>query len=348
MAPSELPSILVLVPDQLYRELFTPEMDALLRSLGNVEFADEAGMSHGGLAARVSQFDCCVTGWGSPHFSDDVLDAAGRLRLVAHSAGSVKGLISPTAFDRGIAITHAASAIAYAVADMSMLLMWLALRQVHAYDRALKAGASWQECQRSGYPQRRDRRDAGLGREMTGQRVGVVGAGYTGRCLIALLKRLDCDVWVYDPYLSDQRAAEMGVRKVGLHELLTQCRLVSLQLPSTDETRRMIGARELALLPDGAILTNTSRSWVVDESALLAELATGRIQAALDVFDEEPLPEDSPFRLLDNVILTPHVAGATTEARERQGCVIVEEIQRFFAGEPLRYGVTAEMWSIMA
>jgi phosphoglycerate dehydrogenase-like enzyme len=110
----------------------------------------------------------------------------------------------------------------------------------------------------------------------------------------------------------------------------------------------MIGARELALLQDGAILTNTARSWVMDQEALLAELQSGRIQAALDVFDQEPLPQDSPFRDLENVILTPHVAGGTIEARHRQGEYMVQELQRFLADDPLFFQVTKDMLPTMA
>jgi phosphoglycerate dehydrogenase-like enzyme len=175
-----------------------------------------------------------------------------------------------------------------------------------------------------------------------------LGAGYTGRALIRLLRALDCEVWAYDPYLDDTRAAELGVEKHDLDDLLSNCPIVSCQLPTTEETHHMIGGRELALLQDGAILTNTARAWVMDQDALLAELQTGRIQAALDVFDPEPLPLDSPFRDLENVILTPHVAGASIQARHLQGQVMVAEIRRFLAGEPLQFEVTGDMLSTMA
>jgi phosphoglycerate dehydrogenase-like enzyme len=110
----------------------------------------------------------------------------------------------------------------------------------------------------------------------------------------------------------------------------------------------MIKAREPGLLHYDAIFINTARSHLVDQAALLAELRTGRIQAALDVFDQEPLPADHPFRSLENVILTPHVAGATRQARQRQGQIIVEEIERFLNGEPLRHPVTKAMLATMA
>jgi phosphoglycerate dehydrogenase-like enzyme len=245
-------------------------------------------------------------------------------------------LLPPPVFEQGIAVTHAASAIAGAVADLSLAYTMLLLRRIHLHNLLLKAG-DWGGA-----------RDLDMGRELSGVRVGVVGAGYTGRCFIKLLRALDVEVWVYDPYLGEERAAELGVTRTGLDELFSECPAVSVQAPATEETHHMIGARQLGLMQDGACFVNTARSWVIDYDALLAELQTGRIQAALDVYDQEPLPEDNPFRDLDNVVMTPHIAGASVQARRRQGQWMVEELQRFFAGEPLRYGVTIDMLETMA
>jgi len=108
------------------------------------------------------------------------------------------------------------------------------------------------------------------------------------------------------------------------------------------ETHNLIGARELALMADGSSLVNTARSWLIDSAALLAELRTGRIDAALDVFDEEPLPADSPYRSLTNVLLTPHQAAATVECYLEMGEITAGEIERFAAGEPLEYELTED------
>ena len=332
------PHIFVLLRPSLYEILFPLETDRALHDLGHVALHDrERDLTWQELAARIAGFDAVVTGWGSPTFTGEVLAAADRLRLIAHSAGTVKAMLPPAVFERGIAVTHAASAIAPAVAEASLMCCLLLLHQAHRRDRALRAG-DWEGAGPA----------LGLGQELGGQRVGVIGAGYTGRCFIRLLRALEAEVWVYDPYLSDEQAAELGARKAALDDLLSQCRVVSVQAPATEETRHLIGARELSLLQDGTILVNTARSWVVDTAALLAELQAGRIQAALDVFDQEPLPEDHPFRGLDNVFITPHTAGATVQARRRQGQAVVEEVRRFFAGQPLRWQVTAGMLDTMA
>lgn len=332
------PKVLVAIPPGLYRELFAGEADARLTAVADLSFnGEERNWNSAELAQRIGGFDAVITGWGTPVFTEEVMAAAQPLRLIAHSAGSIKAMLPAAVFGRGIAVTHVAVAMAPAVAEMTILLIMLCLRQVHRYDRMLKAGATWSTT-----------KALGLGEELAGQRVGVVGAGYTGRKVIGLLRGLGAEVWVYDPYLTAARAAEMGVRLADLDELFAGCPIVTMQAPPTDETYRMVGAAQLGLLCDGAIFVNTARSHTVDQDALLAELQRGRIQAALDVYDQEPLPADSPFLRLENVVLTPHIAAATVQTRRRQGTTTVDEIERFFERGELRYQVTAEMLVTMA
>lgn len=110
----------------------------------------------------------------------------------------------------------------------------------------------------------------------------------------------------------------------------------------------MLGARELALIQDGAVFINSARTWPVDQDALIKELAAGRFWAALDVTDPEPAPPDHPLRNLDNVICTPHIAGPTTEARRELMGLMVDEVKRFFDGEPLRYQIAEDRLAAMA
>jgi phosphoglycerate dehydrogenase-like enzyme len=339
------PGVLVLLPPTLYRTLFSPEADARLRHVSarlelNVE---ERDWSSGELARRVSDFDVVVTGWRSPRFTADVLRAARTrpLKLVAHSAGSVKFLFDDEQSMFGsFAVTTAAAAMGPAVAEMALQALLMLLRPLHVLDAGMKAGGDWRELKAWG-----SKRQS----ELTSQRVGVIGAGHTGRHFIRMLRALAVETSVYDPYLDNAGAAEMDVERVEtLDELLSGSTAVALHAPATPETRHMIGGRELALLPDGAIFINTARPSLVDHEALLNELRAGRISAALDVFPEEPLPADSPFRRLENVLLTPHVASHTTQCYHRQGDCVVDEIVRLACGQPLRYAVTPEMLPTMA
>ncbi len=331
------PKVLVSVRPKLYDRLFR-HVDAELRASVDLTCqTSEQNWTSRHLADRIGQYDAVITGWGSPVFDEEVLKKADRVRLVAHSAGSIRNILPRAVFDRGIQVTHAAAAIAPAVADISLLLIMTMLRRLPAYDRAMHAGVPWQDAEK-----------IGVGDEIAGTRIGVVGAGYTGRCLIKLLRALEADVWVADPYLTPSLATELGVRKTELDELMRSCPVVTLQAPSTPETHKMIGARQLASMQDGAIFINTARSWLVDEPALLAELKSGRISGAIDVFDEEPLSIDSPFRSLPNVVLLPHIAGGSRQTIERQGRLVADEIHRFFHGEPLRHAVTLQAYDTMA
>src|SRR5699024_2248062 len=127
----------------------------------------------------------------------------------------------------------------------------------------------------------------------------------------------------YDPYATAEGAP--GVTLLSLEALCATSDVLLVCAPATPETRHLIGPRELAALPDGAVLVNAGRSAVTDQAALVAELVTGRISAGLDVFDTEPLPADSPLFGLENVILTPHVVGGTTWSRHEQGRTVVAE-----------------------
>jgi phosphoglycerate dehydrogenase-like enzyme len=335
---SSRPQILVAVVPELRKRLFAPEVEEELRKLGQVRFHERpTNLTSAELAVQLGEIDAVITGWGSPAFDDSVLAARGKLRIVAHSAGSVKHLFPPKLFEFGIEVTHAAGAIAPAVAEMSLTLALALLRRVPQYIEAMRKGAKWEEALAIGY-----------GPELSATRVGVVGAGYTGRCFIRLLRALDAEVCVFDPYLTAQHARDLGVQKVELDELLKTSAVVSLQAPSTPETRHMIGRKQLGMMRDGAIFINTARSWLVDGAALLEELKRGRLLAALDVFDEEPLPADSPLRSLPNVYLMPHVAGGSMQTALRQGKLMVEELSRFFSGKPLQFPVTLQMLQTMA
>ena len=331
------PKILIALRSTLFDLLFADEQQSRLRGLGEVTMpAPEGNLSEAQLTALIAGHDIVITSWGTPPFSDAVLGAADRLKLIAHSAGSIKLLLPPPAFASGRRVTHVAYSMSIPVAETTLALILLCLRNYHKIDRKFK-NDGWAAAR--AFPP---------GGELAGSRVGVIGAGYTGRAVIRRLLAMDAEVWLCDPYVSEEDAAEMGLRKAALEPLMRACPIVTLQAPATAETYRMIGAEQLSWLRDGAIFINTARAHLVDEAALLAELQTGRISAALDVFDQEPLPDDSPFRKLDNLIITPHIAAVTDQAYKRQGEITVDEVSRFLSEGELRYEVTLDMLDTMA
>jgi phosphoglycerate dehydrogenase-like enzyme len=313
----------VLAATPAYREMvFSADSVARLEALGELVLLDDPGDA-AALRSALPGTDVLITSWGATPLTGDLLDQADRLRLIAHSASSVKHFVTEEVFRRGIRITQAGQAMAEPVAEVSLTFTISLLHRVQWFDHAMHAG-SW-------------RPDVPPQHGLSSSRIGVVGASRTGLEYIRMLVALGAEVVVYDPYLTDDRASQLGVRRTELDDLLRTSRVVALHAPTLPETHHMIGARELALMPDGAGLVNTARSWLVDTEALVAELRTGRIDAAIDVFDEEPLAADSPFRGLPNVLLTPHQAAATVETYFEMGAITASEIERYADGQPLRY-----------
>lgn len=322
------PEIAVVMPASLRDKVFPgPAADRLAR-FGRVRLLEDVG----GLADGLPDVQILVAGWGLPPLTAALLDGAPRLRLIAYVGAAVKGFVTPAVFDRGLTVTQAGQGMARPVAEVALTFTLALLHQVHRFDHALRSGADWAQATLA--PPRH---------EILGSTIGVVGASRTGRAYLALVRSLGATALVHDPYLTEQDAATIGAESVPLQELLRRSRVTALHAPTLPETRRLIGTRELALLPDGAGLVNTARSWLVDPAALLAELRTGRIDAAIDVFDDEPLPADDPLRSLPNVLLTPHQAAGTEEGRARQGQVLLEEIQRHLDGAALQHAITPDL-----
>ncbi len=331
--------VLVLPPESLRREIFQPGALERLEAAADVSINDRStNWTSAELAAAIPGVDAVIASWGSPKFDQQVLAAADRLRFIGYAAGSIKNIVPSEVFDRGVVVSHAADLIADSVAELCLGYILTIWRQIPQYDQAMHAHRPWREITAQ----------YGYGHGLYYKTIGLIGCGMVARKFIRLLKPFEPTILVYDPYLSDERAAELGVTKVSLEELFERSDVISNHLPTTPETTRMIRAEHLRRIRDGALFINTARAASVDYDALLDELRKNRFQAALDVFPQEPLPEDSPFRDLPNVVLTPHRAGSTIESRQRLGTAMIDELLRFFRGEPLRYQVRKEQLAIMA
>lgn len=323
------PALLIVVPDALHREFFDAASQQLLRTAA-AALGEAAPLRVEDLSAvdDLSKVQVLVTSWGFPRLDAELLDRMPSLALVAHTGASVRPFITDEVFARGIHVTQAGQAMAPAVAEVSLTFTLALLHRVHRMDHAMRRG---DDCSNTGV--------FGPQRELSGSVVTVIGASRTGRAYLSLLSALWARPLLVDPTLTREDAERLGAELVSLDEGLSRARIVALHAPSLPETRHLIGARELALMPDGAGLVNTARSWLVDEAALLSEVRSGRLDAAIDVFDEEPLPPGSDFRSLPNVLTTPHRAAGTYEGRLRQGRIVAEEIQAWLRGSPLAHAV---------
>jgi phosphoglycerate dehydrogenase-like enzyme len=335
--------VVSLVARQRYKEVMAPEAEARLRSFATlVKNEREVVPSPEEMGDLLAQVDGCLTGWGV-QIPESALEGADRLKIIGHMAGSVRRVVPVSAYERGIVVTHAAPVIAKSVGEMALGLTIAGLRCIVEHDSAFKQKGTYGDTS-LGYS---------TNRGLHGSRVGIIAASSTGREFIKLLRAFgdEVEIWVYDPYLSEHGAGQLGVQKVELARLLSECDVVSLHAPAIDETYHMIGADEIKMLKDGALLVNTARGRLIDHDALLAELQSGRISAALDVYLETLSSEKVPasaYRQLENVIITAGRAGPSAQVREQLGAAIVEEFARFFTGLEPRYRVTKEKRGIMA
>ncbi|MFC0602502.1 hydroxyacid dehydrogenase [Streptomyces palmae] len=277
-----------------------------------------------------AEVELLITGWGCAPLTAEVLAGLPKLRTVLHAAGSVKAHITPACWDRGLVVCSAAAANALPVAEFTLAAILLCGK-----DALRLRGRYADECRLPG-----PEATARIGN--LGRRVGIVGASRIGRRVIELMRPFDLEVAVYDPYLSVAEGRELGARVLPLDELVATSAVLSLHAPALPETRHLLDARRLALMPDGAALVNTARGALVDTPALTAELRTGRLSAVLDVTEPEPLPAGSPLYRLPNVLLTPHIAGALGTELERLGAAVAEEVERLCSGAAPRYRVLRE------
>ena len=315
------------VRDELFRK---DHIDALNRVCTLV--SEDPFRSLSDAPAQLQQVEVLITSWGCPRIDNEIVDACPRLRLVAHLAGSVKGFIDDVVWRRGIAVVNAVAANAVPVAEYTLAAILFANKKVFQLNQF------YLRHQENRAPWTREAPNVGNYHKV----VGIVGASHVGRLVIQLLQNFDIRTLVYDPYITPLEARQLGAHKVGLTELLSSSDVVSLHAPLLQDTRAMLGARELALMQDDATLINTARGAIVDQDALLHELTQGRLFAVLDTTEPEVLPPNHPLYELPNVYLTPHIAGSLGTETERLTDYIVQELTRYQRGQALKHQVRRE------
>ncbi len=332
------PLVYVALSPKLVQELSLDEQLQRLEQIAQVErWPGSESPSRDVVTDALRRAQVVLTGWGTPPLLPLVewTPQEFAVRLIAHTAGTVKHLVPVQALERGLLVTHANAALAAAVAEFTVGVIVAARRQIIPSAIRMRAGLPRLPLEQM--------------HELRGSTIGIISASTIGWRVMQLLAPWEANLLLYDPYCSQQTAAEYDAMLVSLHELMQRSDIVTLHAPVTEGTIGMLGAAEFAAMKDGALFVNTARGRLIDHDALLNELQSGRISAVLDVTDPtEPLPLDSPFFALENCIVLPHMAGMSVQARWRQGSDMVDEILRYLAGEPLRYQVTRERWDIMA
>ena len=278
--------------------------------------------------------DVLLTSWGTPHLDKDLWSDGTGPKVVAHAAGSVKNLIDPVILDQGVAVFSAGPRIAWSVGEYCLAAMLTLARRLPRFDAAVRDGG-WEQSTYRGH-------------ELAGAKVGIIGASSTARALITLLKPFGCDLAVYDPYLTDERAAGLGVRTTSLEEVATSP-FLTIHVPNVPETKGMITRALIENLPDGAVVVNSSRGPAVDQQALLDHVLAGRLYAALDVYDPEPPAFDATTLAAPNLLLSPHIAGDTVEGHLALAGYVVNDALAWLAdGTRGPSFVDPAAWSIAA
>lgn len=283
------------------------------------------GLSEEQLCGIIGGYDGLIVR-SATHVTSKIIAAGKRLQVIGRAGVGVDNIDQQAATAAGIVVMNTPLGNITSAAEHAVALLFATARNVSRADREMKAG-KWNK--------------KGLtGVELTGKTLGVVGMGKVGGIVAKVGKALDMTILVYDPYVTDKKAEELGVRKSDLDALLREADFVSLHTPLTAETRNLISLEKLKLMKKTARLVNAARGGIVNEEALCEALKSGLIAGAgLDVFEKEPLAADSRLRTLDNAVLTPHLGASTTEAQERVAEDIAKQFVEFFREGVIRNAV---------
>jgi phosphoglycerate dehydrogenase-like enzyme len=274
------------------------------------------------LAAAIGDCEIVVVMRERTPFDRAVLERLPNLRLLVTTGMRNASIDLAAAKERGVTVSGTQS-LGYPAVELTWALLLALARRLPAESALFRSGGPWQTT---------------IGADLNGRRLGIVGLGKLGARVATIAKAFEMDVTAWSRNLTPERCAEVGVEHAGtLERLLETSDFVTIHLVLGERTRRLIGARELAMMKSTAYLVNTARGPIVDEAALVEALRERRIAGAgLDVFDVEPLPRDHPLRGLDNVVATPHV-GYVTEANYRVFFRhAIEDIVAWRRGVPVR------------
>lgn len=296
------------------------------------EWAELPGIDAAGFAAELERRnpEVLVAGWATPRLP---LPWPSNLRYVLYVSGSTKTIVSREHLEQGLVITNWGNSISRIVAEAALMHLLNCLRKSVHWTMHMHITKGWNE-------------DAPPAWSLYGRRVGIYGFGFIARALSKLLQPFGGEVSTYAPNVPDEVLAEHGVKRAAsLDALFAENPAIVNLAPLTAETTDTIKREHLMALPEGeGCLVSVGRGPVINEQALIEVAQSGRIQFALDVFHEEPLPADSPLRGLDNVMLTPHRAGPTEDRMRDAGEFALRNLRAYAAGEELLAQLTPQIY----
>jgi D-3-phosphoglycerate dehydrogenase len=290
------------------------------------EFAEvdvELDLSKEELKERIADYDAIVIRSGTK-VTKEIVEAgsAGRLKVIGRAGVGVDNIAVETATEKGILVVNSPEANTISAAEHTIAMMLSLSRKIPDANVSLKSG-KW------------DRKKY-MGVEVNGKVLGVVGLGRVGGEVAKRAKGLEMKVVAYDPFISEEKAKDLGISLASLNETLKVADFITLHTPLTKDTRHLISDKEFAMMKDGVRVINCARGGVIDESALREAIKSGKVAgAALDVFEQEP-PEDRELVELDQVITTPHLGASTKEAQKAAAMVIADQIIDALQNKPVK------------
>lgn len=300
----------------------------LLRKEAKVEVAPE--LSEEQLARKIKEFDALVVR-SKTRVTKNVISAAKKLKVIGRAGVGVDNIDLNAATRRGIAVVNSPEASSITVAEHTFGLMLAMARRIPFADASLKSG-KWEK-------------KKFFGLELRGKTLGIIGLGRIGSQVALKAKAFGMQILAYDPYINEQFAKEIGARIVSFDELIRRSDFITMHVPITDSTKKLIGSREIGRMKNGVFLVNCARGGIIDEKALYQGLKSGKVAcAALDVFEREP-PVDSPLLKLENIVVTPHLGASTEEAQIYASTIVCEEVLKVLRNEAPRNVVNMPAFS---
>lgn len=270
----------------------------------------------------------------------EVFEKGGKLKLIAACRGNVTHVDMEAATEHGVLVVNTPARNATAVAELTVGLMLALIRKVPAAHQMVSTG-KWVD-PTACYSSFR-------GTELTGKTIGIIGFGAIGQQVAKMLSAFKTSTLVYDPYIDSDAINELGAKPQELEDLVKQSDIITLHCPVLPDTMGLMNAQRIASMKPTSYLVNTAGAAIVDQDAIVKSLKEGHITgAAFDVYDTWPVQSDNPLLKLDNVILTPHMGGATDETILRYSLMIAEDIERFLRGERPKNLLNPQAWDKFA
>lgn len=297
---------------------------ARLREVGEVDVITKQTPEQ--LKENLPKYDALVVRSETKVTADILAHAGDRLKVIGRAGVGVDNIDLPAATGKGILVVNSPEGNTLAAAEHTMAMMMSIARNVPDAVASMRAG-EW-------------KRGKFVGVQLYGKTLGVVGLGKIGRAVAARSKAFEMNILGYDPYLSEEAAEKLGVTLCDLETIFRQSDFLTFHIPLTAQTRHMAGPDQLAMMKPTARIINVARGGIIDEAALRAAVDEGRIAgAAIDVFEKEPVPADSPLLGCPNILTTPHLGASTEEAQVAVVMDVADQIADIMAGKPARAAV---------